>query len=371
MTTKPSQPADMSIGRAFVKAFILYLLFNGCYLIVQPVQNGLLPTLYNHLIPGRTRFEALYEFNLHRIVDDHIIHQATKETYNIIVLGSSEMWGNQTQSAQATPGVLDSYGFSTAEGKPVRVYNVGFPVPDVFKDLVTTQFIYEQNIPIDLVIVPFNYTSFSYFGYSFHEIVLANQSFAAHVVDLYQLDRSILLPAAPPSVSSLISDRETLGRWLTGQFLFPRWGLVGRDRETGSVAPLAEVPFDDLTTLPFDTRPGLIPAFSQFSQTTGIPVLLMEMPAPFGKNVFRDWLIEQSAQSNLPFLDCSQSFTEPSDYTDKIHIVAENQAPLARFMAHSFSDPTFSKVGPSLPLHTDAALEPDDRTCVFHPAPTS
>ena len=358
---------DWHVMRAFIKAVILYVLFNGCYLIIQPVQNGLLPTLYNGLVPGRVRFEGAAEFNLRRILDDHVIRQATSDTYNIVFLGSSEMWGNRSQSDIAVPNVMDGYGLRTAEGRPVRIYNLGLPLPDAFKDLVLAQFLYEEHIPIDLIIIPYNYLSFSW--PKIHGLVNYNPTYARYIVDLYDLDGTVLLTKNAPIEGSLWGDRETLRRWLIGQSLFPQWMFAQRDLERAAPQSLTEL--TDLSMLEPNTRVGIIPALSQFSQNAHIPVLLMASPSPFRKNVFRDWLIEQSHENRLPLLDCSQVFTAPSAYEDKMHMMPEVQVPLARILARTFSDATLADMAPGLPLRTTSALEPAEGACVFYPVTAS
>jgi len=367
--SNPQQPTpkahDWHVMRAFIKALILYVLFNGCYLITQPVQNGLLPTLYNGLVPGRVRFEGAAEFNLHRILDDHIIRQATADTYNIVFLGSSEMWGNRSQSDIAVPNVMDGYGLSTVEGRPVRVYNLGLPLPDAFKDLILAQFLSEQHIPIDLIIIPYNYRSFAW--PKIHGLVNYNPTYARYIVDLYDLDGPVLLAKNAPIEGSLWGDRETLRRWLIGQSLFPQWLFAHRDLERTAPQSLTEL--TDLTVLEANTRVGIIPALSQFSQSTHIPLLLMASPAPFRKNVFRDWLVEQSDENRLPLLDCSQVFTTASAYEDKMHMMPEVQVPLARILARTFSDASLAEAAPGLPLHAATTLEPAAGSCVFYPVP--
>jgi hypothetical protein len=358
---------DGYIMRAFIKAVILYVLFNGLYLIVQPVQNGLLPTVYNSLIPGRTRFEGAAEFNLHRLLDDHMIRQATAETYNIVFLGSSENWGNRSAPDIAPPFVLDGYHFTNADGRPVRIYNLALPLPDAFKDLMLAQFLYEQHIPIDLIIVPYNYFSFAW--PKIHGMVNYNPTYARYIVDLYHLDSSVLLPQHTEAEGSLWGDRETLRRWLIGQALSPEWLLIQRDSDRERMPPMTAL--EDLTTPEPITRPGIIPALATFHETTHIPLLLMAMPAPLRKNAFRDWLIGQSAESQLPLLDCSQTFTDPAAFEDKMHIMPETQVPFAHVLAHIFSEGTLSVVASGMPLHATTAIEPQEGTCVFHPSPAS
>lgn len=364
-TQPPTSNAnDWHVMRAFIKAVILYVLFNGLYLIVQPVQNGLLPTLYNGIIPGRTRFEGAAEFNLHRILDDHIIRQATSDTYNIVFLGSSENWGNRSAPDIAPPYVLDGYHFRAADGRPVRVYNLALPLPDAFKDVLLAQFLYEQHIPVDLMIIPYNYFSFAW--PKVHGLVNYNPTYARTIVDLYHMDGAALLPQQSDAEGSLWGDRETLRRWLIGQSLFPQWLFIQRDSDREAAEPLTEL--TDLTTLEPITRPGIIPALAAFHQTTNIPVLLMAMPAPLRKNAFREWLIEQGAANHLPLLDCSQSFTDPAAFEDKMHIMPETQVPFARVLAQIFSDTTLSEVAPGLPLKAQAPVEPQEGTCVFYGA---
>ncbi len=368
MTAPSSRPVEVINGwfvlRAVLKALVLFALFNGIYVIIQPVKNGLLPTVYNGLVPGRMRFEQEYAANINQMFNDHVIRYATSDTYNVLFLGSSEVWGNNTQADLAIPNVLDSFSLSTSSGKPVRVYNVAFPFPDAFKDLVILQYLYDQKIPIDLVVVPTNQLSFSW--HSIHPIVVSNISYAQYVVDLYDLDGSQLLPPLTTYKGWFWADRVALGHWLINQFLSPRWLIVKRDREFAPPLPLNKI--YDLTSLPIDTRPGIIPVFAKFHQKTGVSVLMMVMPAPFQKNVFQEWLLEQTSQVQLPFLDCSHTFLAPGAYVDKIHILPEMQAPMARILARQLVDPTAARLAPDLPLRLTVPLQQDEEICIYHQA---
>src|SRR5688572_29827445 len=89
--------------RALAKALVLYVLFNGIYFLLQPVQSGNLLTLYNTVVPGRLRLEAGYEYAITRLVHDHAIQSARSDHYNIVMLGSSETWGAFSKSSETVP----------------------------------------------------------------------------------------------------------------------------------------------------------------------------------------------------------------------------------------------------------------------------
>src|SRR5690349_7705589 len=141
------------LRRAMLKGVCLYIMFNVVYGLIDPVITGRLPTLYNRLFPGLTRFMRFSDFDPYRMIDNHAISAARSDTFNIVILGSSEMWGSGTLADAAIPAKLDQLGLTAADGRPVRVYNLAHPAPYFFRDLILLDVVLQRQIPIDLVIL--------------------------------------------------------------------------------------------------------------------------------------------------------------------------------------------------------------------------
>src|SRR6187401_2865823 len=91
-----------SIIHIVLRAALWMIAFNILYLVVNPFQNGGLPTLYNSLFPGRLRVAwtnsdspyVVNELKLPRLLADLTVAQPkAADEFRVIVLGSSETWG--------------------------------------------------------------------------------------------------------------------------------------------------------------------------------------------------------------------------------------------------------------------------------------
>src|SRR5688572_19629690 len=132
----PKEPGTRRmVLRAIMKALCLFFAFNVVYGLIKPVHNGLLPSFYNAGFSGRVRFIQDYEFDAYRLISDHIISSAKSDTFNIVILGSSEMWGIHAMADLSVPVIMDRLNLTAADGRPVRVYNLSHPVPYGLKEL--------------------------------------------------------------------------------------------------------------------------------------------------------------------------------------------------------------------------------------------
>ncbi len=363
MTAPLPRPVEVINGwfvlRAVLKALVLFTLFNGVYVTIQPVQNGLLPTVYNGLVPGRIRFEQEYSANINQMLNDHVIRYATSDTYNILVVGSSETWGYRVQPTEAVPALIEGLNLQTHGGKPVHVYNLAFPIGEILKELIFTQAVYERGIPIDLVVVVVNFQAFS--RTTPHVIVKSNLSYAQHVAELYHLPASYV-PEAPPQ--SLWTDRAALRQWATDQALATKWSALSIDLVDEGLPPMSRL--INLDSLPPSTRDAVLPAFFQFSQHTHIPMLLVVPPAPYERNAYSHWIPGQAQNAHLPLIDCSHVFTDPGAFQDKTHTLPSMYLPLARILARHLADPTIASLAPDLPLHLPASVPQDEGMCAYY-----
>jgi hypothetical protein len=145
-----------------MKAVILFVLLNLAYAIVYPRELLGSISAYNLIFPGRERFphgdvpEKAFNIttsNLRAMFESHVVSQVDENEFRIVVIGDSSVWGFLLQPDQTFSAKLNQLGLSAPGGKPVRVYNLGYPTLSVTKDLLLLDrsLAYEPDMVIWLV----------------------------------------------------------------------------------------------------------------------------------------------------------------------------------------------------------------------------
>jgi hypothetical protein len=112
------------IWRVFLKAFVLFVLFNIIYGLLNPLPLLGRLSIYNGLFPGRLRLPY---------GDD------PARSFNITlsqIIGDSSVWGFLLEPAQTLSAQINRSELKTGDGRTVRSYNLGYPTMSVTKDLM-------------------------------------------------------------------------------------------------------------------------------------------------------------------------------------------------------------------------------------------
>lgn len=356
--------------RACIKGVLLYLLFILAYNAVQPVLMRRLPTLYNTILPGRVRFNTDIETNIGLMLNDHIIQQASDETWNIVMLGSSETYGLYDAPDNAMPMYLDRWGLESANGRPVRVYNLSYPIPDVAKDLMIAESVVQSRLPIDLLVLNVNGWSFSPLGP--HDMLYTNPEVRRDLLSRYGFASTYFTALPPVPERSFWTDRPTLAAWMQMQVEAVRWTVTRRD-ERGN-GPQKTLTLDTgVSGMMLMTRVEGLKAFRQLRDNYGVPILVVSVPRTYSQDDFLPWLYIESGNNGLPLLDCEFIFGDTSFFIDSVHLQPATDPLYARILAQHWSRDEMASVAPGLPLRL-----PDDFTfgdfveraeeeCVFLP----
>ncbi len=127
--------------RLLLKAVVLFILANLLFAAWNPPVGRI--SVYNTLLPGRTRFpfgEGIVDSNI--TVDDmdamfasHVISvpKAPGE-YRVVILGDLSIWGTLLRANETLDAQLNRTSFACT-GKTLRFYNLGYPHPSVLQDL--------------------------------------------------------------------------------------------------------------------------------------------------------------------------------------------------------------------------------------------
>ena len=102
-------------------------------------------SLYNSVFPGRERFPFgetresynLSLFDLDAMFASHILAgtQKSGDEYRVLLIGDSSVWGTLLRPEQTLAGQLNASS-TTACGKTVHAYNLGYPTISLTKDLM-------------------------------------------------------------------------------------------------------------------------------------------------------------------------------------------------------------------------------------------
>jgi len=132
--------------RIAVKTLILFTLCNLVYALANPLDTLGRVSVYNTLVPGRPRLPysenppIAHNLSLSTIPPMFAAHELSRpkaaDEFRVIVIGDSMAWGWLLEADQTFAAQLEALGYSSADGRRVVVYNLGYPGLAVAKDLL-------------------------------------------------------------------------------------------------------------------------------------------------------------------------------------------------------------------------------------------
>jgi hypothetical protein len=106
-------------------------------------------TIYNSIVPGRLRFpyddtDLPYINYIARVDDDydamfgtHVIsRKKSASEYRLILLGNSATWGFGLPADEVLSEHINRLNIQTCDGRTVRAYNLGYPMPFLMRDVL-------------------------------------------------------------------------------------------------------------------------------------------------------------------------------------------------------------------------------------------
>jgi hypothetical protein len=144
----PRSSLDWRLARNIVvKAALLLLLVNFGFAWLKPLPFLGRVSAYNHLFPGRTRLPygenpsrdySLSPFSLEALVASHEIAATlpVRDEYRVVLIGDSSAWGFLLPANQTMAAYINAASLTTASGRPVHLFNLGYPIMSLMKDLV-------------------------------------------------------------------------------------------------------------------------------------------------------------------------------------------------------------------------------------------
>ena len=359
------------LGRVLIKALLLFLALNTLFAATHPLDALGRISLYNALFPGRQRLPygevpaEDYNLTLNNLPAMFAAHEVARpkaaDEYRVLLMGDSGTWGWFLDNRDTLAGQLNALELDAADGRGVVVYNLGYPVMSLTKDLLLLDdaLAYDP----DLIIWPVTLQSFARGRQLDHPLLQQNAARVRDLIDRYDL---ALDPADPRFADrgfleeTLVGRRRDLADLLRLQSYGLAWAATGRDQaipdeitprksdfeadeswlDVAEARPLTE---DDLT---FDVlRAGL-------ARAGDVPVLLVNEPmfisdgtnSDLRYNTFyprwayddyRAQLEAAAAAGGWNFLDLWDAIP-PSEFSDTpVHLTPEGTRQLAELLAPS------------------------------------
>jgi hypothetical protein len=227
-----------TLRNILLKAFTLFVLFNLAWTLVNPASLGRI-SLYNLLLKGRERLPFgensaesynLSLYNLDAMLASHKISAGPKpaDEFRVIVIGDSSVWGTLLKPEQTLAGQLSALGLQTADGKTVRVYNLGYPTLSLVKDLMVLE--KAMAYAPDLILWPVTLESFPRGRQLESPIVANNLEQVKSLAAVYALDLPIPDGQASFWEKSILGQRRALADLIRLQAYGVMWSATGIDQ---------------------------------------------------------------------------------------------------------------------------------------------
>ncbi len=296
------------IGRVLLKALILFALLNALFAACRPLDALGRLSLYNSLFPGRARLPYGevpaddYNLTLNNLPAMLATHELQRpkadDEFRVLLIGDSATWGWFLDNRDTLAGQLNALDLRAADGRRVVVYNLGYPVMSLTKDLLLLDAALERADP-DLILWPVTLQSFARGRQLEHPLLHENAAAVRELIAHYDLD---LDPADPRFVDrsflqeTIVARRRDVADWLWLQTFGLAWAATGRDQAIPNDIPRLASDFEaDESWLDISAPRPLSEDDLAFNvlraglaRAGDIPVLLINEPAYASKGANSD-----------------------------------------------------------------------------------
>lgn len=344
------------VARVILKAAALFVALNLLCVLLDP-----LPTLgklsaYNRLFAGRPRLPygenpaVAYNLSLFQLDAMFAAHEVARsprpDEFRVLLIGDSSVWGILQRPEQTLAGQLNAAGLQVADGRRVRVYNLGYPTMSLTKDLLLLD--YARRYRPDLIVWLFTLESFDQRAQLDPALLQHNPEPVRRLIRTYGLAQRTDDPRFVTLSwwdKTIFGRRRALADLLRLQLYGVPWAATGIDQEyrTDYTPRAVDLPADrawhglteDLFTpadLAFDVlRAGVTLA-------GGTPILLVNEPMLISEgansdirynsfyprwayDAYRLWLHQESERQGWALLDLWDALPDADCYTDSaVHL---------------------------------------------------
>jgi hypothetical protein len=365
--TEPRQRNTwLTIARVLIMTLLMFFACNVIFVALNPLETLGRVSLYNIVLPGRERLPYgedsaksynLSTYNIPALFASHIIARPkADDEFRVIVVGDSGTWGWLLDNEETLAGQINAQNLTTADGKRVVAYNLGYPVMALTKDVL----ILEEALKYqpDLIVWPVTLESFPRAKQVFPSIVQNNAPRTRSLIERYQLnlDPNDARFVDPDFLGkTIVGQRRNLADWLRLQTLGFAWAATRIDQAIPAEIKLRQSDFEkDVSWQDFKEPTTLTEDDLAFdvleaglSMAGDVPVLIVNEPMFIsdGQNSdlrynsfyprwaydqFRAMLNDKAAANNWHTLDLWDSIA-PDEFTDTpVHLTPNGMAQFAR-----------------------------------------
>ncbi|HRN68555.1 MAG TPA: SGNH/GDSL hydrolase family protein [Promineifilum sp.] len=239
-----------SIARIIIKAAILFAILNALFAACRPVEWLGAASLYNRLITGRQRLpygevpEKDYNLTLNNIPAMFAAHEWERpkkdDEFRVLLIGDSGTWGWFLRNDDTLAGQLNTMGLKSADGRRVVVYNLGYPVMSLTKDLLLLDEALNRS-QADLILWPVTLQSLARGRQLEHPLLHENAERVRALIDRYSLaldkadERFVIRSFIEESIVGRRRDLADLTRLQAWGFA---WAATGKDQDIPEDIPL-------------------------------------------------------------------------------------------------------------------------------------
>ncbi len=229
--------------RVAVKGGLLFVAVNLLWALVNPLPALSTLTAYNRLFPGRPRLPYgedpaqaynLNLFELDALFGAHALSAGAKpaDEYRVLLIGDSSVWGFLLKPEDTLAARLTALHLPAPDGKQVRVYNLGYPIMSLTKDLLILDTAVRRYQP-DLIIWLVTLESFPADKQLFHPLLQHNPDAVRQLIGRYHLrldpnDPNFITPTFWDQ--TLVGQRRELANLLRLQLYGVLWAATGIDQ---------------------------------------------------------------------------------------------------------------------------------------------
>ncbi len=359
------------LSRIISKALILFLAINLLWAWMYPVNALGQISAYNTIFPGRKRLpygdnpQRAYNlslFNLNAMFASHELAGTPKpeDEFRVILIGDSSAWGYLLPPDQTLSAHLNQANLSLPDGRQIRVYNLGYPVMSLTKDLL----ILSESIRYkpDLLLWLVTLESFPRDKQIFPPLLQYNPLPVQNLIQDYHLDLNPKDPAFKETTfwdRTIVRARRELADWARLQLYGVMWATTGIDQDipetfTARQEDLPADPgFHDWLAPPLNPNDLAFDVVQAGVAAAGtIPVLIVNEPMFISRgensdirynyyyprwayDQYRQLMQEQSEQHDWRYLDLWDTIP-PSEFTNTaIHLSASGTQQFAGILANT------------------------------------